>query len=95
MKKTPRTVEASIPPKTAVPSETRERAPAPEAMTSGMTPRMNEKAVIRMARKRRRAAVSAASKMDFPSSRSCLANSTIRMAVFAESPIRSTSPIWK
>jgi hypothetical protein len=61
MKKTPRTVEASIPPNTAVPRDTRERAPAPEAITREMTPRMKENAVIRMARKRSRAAVMASS----------------------------------
>ena len=39
----------SMPPKTAVPRLTRLLAPAPEAITSGMTPSRNDRAVIRSA----------------------------------------------
>jgi len=74
------TVEISMPAKTVVPMTRRLMAPAPVATIRGITPRMKEKAVIRTARNRRRAASMAASKMEqFFSSRCVLANSTIRM----------------
>ena len=83
-KNTASSVAAFIPPKTAVPSERREAALAPVATNSGTTPRMKAKDVIRIGRKRRRAACSAASRTDMCSfSRLSLANSTIRMAFLA------------
>ena len=48
MKKMERKVEASMPPATDVPTELRAPAPAPVAMASGKTPRMNAKEVIRI-----------------------------------------------
>ena len=89
----PPMVASSIPPKTAVPNETRLAAPAPVAMTSGMTPRIKLNAVIRMARKRSVDAAVAASKAVLPSWLSWFANSTMRIALLDASPINSTSPI--
>ena len=66
---------------------------APVAMSSGMTPGMNEKAVMSTARKRTRVASTAASAIVRPPSRSTLANSTMRIAVFVEMPMSSTTPI--
>ena len=51
----------SMPKKTAVPSACRISAPGPVAITSGTTPRMKAKAVIRIGRRRRRQASTAAS----------------------------------
>ena len=48
-----------------------------------------------MGRKRWRAASSAASKGDIPAIIFWLANSTIRIAFFAASPMSVTRPIWK
>ncbi len=45
-------------------------------------------------RRRRRGASITASRIDRPSSRSWLANSTIRMPFLAAMPIRMISPIW-
>ena len=57
---TARHVDAIMPLNTARPSETRALAPAPVAVTSGTTPRMNANDVIRIGRKRTRAASTAA-----------------------------------
>ena len=84
-----------MPKKTAVPMTFWAPAPAPLAFISGITPRMKAKAVIRIGRKRRRADSSAASANPMPSW-SCLAfaNSTIRIAFLAASPISMMLPIW-
>ena len=95
VKNTPRTVAASIPPNTPVPSELRLPAPAPVAMTSGTTPRMNAKLVMRIGRKRSLAAWIAASRNDSPFPWRTLANSTMRMAFFAASPTTVTRPMVK
>ncbi len=87
------TVAEIIPANTAVPSARRAPAPAPVPITSGSTPRMNAKEVIRIGRRRTWAASMAASWMDRPSSRRSWANSTIRMAFLAASPISVTMPI--
>ena len=85
---------ASMPPITVLPITWREIAPAPEAMASGTQPRMKANEVIRIGRRRRRAPSSVASISDsLPFSASILANSTIRMAFFAASPISMTRPI--
>ncbi len=55
---------------------------------------MNENAVIRIGRSRRRAASRAASTTGLPASFSARAYSTIRIAFFAASPISITRPIW-
>ncbi|MNC94360.1 hypothetical protein D3C83_111930 [compost metagenome] len=62
---------------------------------SGITPRMNASEVIRIGRKRRRAASTAAAAVDMPSCAFITAYSTIRIAFFAASPSSVTSPIWK
>jgi len=80
---------------TAMPIDLRELAPAPVASTSGITPRMKAKEVMRMGRKRARAASSAASMTGLPSNmRRSRATSTIKIAFLAESAISSTRPIW-
>src|SRR5882762_9110236 len=53
---TARQVEASMPLDTAMPIDLRELAPAPVANTSGSTPRIKANEVIRIGRKRTRAA---------------------------------------
>ena len=62
MKKIARKVAASMPPMTPVPTESRAPAPAPLENASGATPRMNASEVIRIGRKRSRAASSAAAR---------------------------------
>ena len=66
MKNRLRTVETIMPPNTVVPTEFRLAAPAPVANTNGSTPRINANDVIRMGRRRMRAASTAASVMDIP-----------------------------
>src|SRR5215813_12148248 len=80
VKSRPKPVTPSIPKSTAVPSDCRISAPAPVATTSGATPRMNENEVIRIGRRRVRAACTAASPEATPSSSFWRANSTIRIA---------------
>ena len=82
-----------MPPNTVAPTETFDAAPAPDAITSGTTPRMKANEVIRIGRSRSRAASSAASTSGIPFSRLSFANSTIRIAFFADSPISVTRPI--
>src|SRR5258706_14559285 len=94
-KKIARNVAASMPPTPPVPTEGRPPAPAPEENTSGETPRMNARDVMRMGRNRRRAASTAAAEWLKPSSLFISAYSTIRIAFFAASPRRVTRPIWK
>ena len=68
-----RNVASSMPPKTAVPSEWRAAAPAPRRdHAAARTPRMNANDVIRIGRRRTRAACSAARSIDSPCSRSVL-----------------------
>jgi hypothetical protein len=76
-----------------MPIDTRALVPAPLASTSGTTPRMNANDVITIGRKRARAASVAASRIGLPAARSSRANSTMRIAFFAESAISKTSPI--
>ena len=85
----------AMPPATAVPTDHRPSWPAPEANTSGITPRMNASDVIRIGLSRMRAASIAASVIDWPRSRNCSANSTMRIAFLAASPISMTRPIWQ
>ena len=95
MKKIARTVAVSIPPITAVPIAIRLLAPAPVAMASGNTPAMNARLVIRIGRRRMRAASSAASITRLPLRSACSANSIIRIAFLEASPIVVSSPICK
>ena len=82
----------SMPENTAMPITLRDSAPAPDAVSSGTTPRMKAKAVIRMGRSRSFAA--AARRRRGPSLLVLtFANSTIRIAFFAARPISMMSPI--
>ena len=81
-----------MPAKTAVPSVRRISAPAPWAITNGNTPRMNAKDVITIGRSRTRAASTAASKIEAPSSCRSRANSTIKMAFLHARPTSTTNP---
>jgi hypothetical protein len=56
---------------------------------------MKASEVIRIGRRRIRAASTAASAIVRPRARSCSANSTMRIAFFAERPISMTSPTWQ
>ena len=60
MKRRPKQVTPNIPNSTAVPSDCRISAPAPVATASGVTPRMKAREVIRIGRRRVRAACTAA-----------------------------------
>ena len=57
----PKSVTPIMPLKTAVPSDCRISAPAPVAITSGTTPRMKAKEVMRIGRSRSREASTVAS----------------------------------
>ena len=84
-----------MPENTVMPIDLRALAPAPVASTSGTTPRMKANDVIRIGRKRARAASTADSSSGLPS-RTCnsSATSTIRMAFLADSAISRIRPIW-
>ena len=83
-----------VPLKTVRLRETRLAAPAPVAITSGKTPVAKESVVIITGWKRSLAAFTTASCSSILlRSRRFLANSTIRIAVFAAMPMSSTSPI--
>ena len=69
--------------------------PAPVLIASGNTPMRKAKEVIRMGRKRNRAASIAASARLAPCWNNSRANSTIRMAFFDASPMVANRPIWK
>ncbi len=60
------TVALIIPPITPVPIALRLLAPAPELITSGSTPRIKASEVIRIGRRRRRAASTTASPNPIP-----------------------------
>ncbi len=68
-------------------------APAPDANSSGSEPRMKAKDVIRIGRKRSRAASLAAWRISVPCSRRSLANSTMRIAFLLARPMSSARPI--
>jgi hypothetical protein len=61
-------------------------APAPVATASGSVPKMKASDVIRIGRKRSRAAMTAASASVLPFSNRAFVNSTIRMAFLIASP---------
>ena len=84
-----------MPPITPVPMAWRALAPAPEETNSGNTPRMKASEVIRIGRRRRRAASTVASRRLRPACCSATANSTIRIAFFAARPITVIRPILK
>ena len=92
----PSTVPAMVPPSTPVPTAFWLPEPAPVAIASGSTPRPNASEVIRMGRRRMRTACRVASMSPLPSSSiNALANSTIRIAFFDESPMVARRPTWK
>ena len=94
IRQTPRMVAISMPANTAMPITLRPSAPAPVAVSRGVTPRMKAKAVIRIGRKRSLADSSTAVTASLPCSRSIFANSTMRMAFLAARPMSRMSPIW-
>ena len=85
-------VAKSMPANTVVPIEWRLAAPAPPATTNGDTPRMKANEVMRIGRKRWRAAWTAAWRREAPWFRSSVANSTMRIAFLAASPTTVISP---
>ncbi len=86
-------VAVTIPPITPVPTAFCAPEPAPELITSGITPRMNARDVIRIGRRRIRTASSVASISPLPSfSIRSLANSTINIAFFADRPMVVSRP---
>ena len=90
------TPELDLPAVTATtPAEMRAPAPAPVEIASGSTPRMKASEVMRIGRKRSRAASTAAAEADSPSSCLSTAYSTIRIAFLAARPSSVTRPIWK
>lgn len=92
-KKMARTVAVTIPPITPVPTAFCAPEPAPELITSGITPRINAVDVIRIGRRRIRTASSVASIRPLPSfSIRSLANSTISIAFFADKPMVVSRP---
>ena len=93
VRKIPNAVTPSMPLKTAVPRVRRISAPAPWAINRGSEPRMNAAEVITIGRKRSLQAAKVASCRGAPSSRWCLANSTIRIAFLLARPTSTTKPI--
>src|SRR5215467_9586566 len=80
---TARQVDAIMPENTVMPIDLRALAPAPVAATNGATPRMKANDVIKIGRKRERAAATADSSRGCPSrTRNSRAISTIRIAFF-------------
>ena len=93
--KMPKKVAAIIPPITPIPMEFCAAAPAPVAIASGVTPRMNASEVIRIGRSRSRAASTAASTVDRPRVSRSRANSMIRIAFLAARPMVVRIPTLK
>ena len=86
---------AKIAPKKMVtPMVLRLSPPAPPQTISGIAPAAAEIEVMMIGRSLREALSITASRIDRPSSRSWLANSTIRMPFLAAMPTRMISPIW-
>ena len=85
-------VANAMPTIVTVPITWRATPPAPSAFQSGNRPRMKANDVMRIGRSRMRAPFSAASTIDSPFSSSAFANSTIRIAFFADRPISMSSP---
>ncbi|MCY1457557.1 hypothetical protein D9M71_748620 [compost metagenome] len=84
-----------IPVAITMPMSKRLTAPAPVAISSGITPRTIAAVVISTGRRRIAAASSTASRTDSPRSRrNWLANSTMRMPCLLIRPISVTRPTW-
>ena len=88
-------VPTMMPPITPVPMARWLAAPAPLAMASGSTPSVKASEVMMIGRKRRCAAASADCKALLPWACKSLANSMIRMAFLADSPMMVMRPTWK
>src|SRR5579871_16566 len=88
-----RPVAATIPPNTVQPIVLRATELAPVASASGRTPSINAMDVINIGRRRSRTASSVPAITSMPRSTLSLANSTIRMAFFADRPISVINPI--
>ena len=93
IRKIPNSVLKVMPATTALPMDTRAPAPGPVATASGRQPRMNANEVIRIGRRRRRDASTAASTTPMPFSIFILAYSTIKIAFLAARPISIIKPI--
>ncbi len=89
------TVALIMPPITPVPMARWLAEPAPDDTTSGSTPRMKANEVIRIGRKRRWHAASVASTRLLPCACRSFANSMIRIAFLADSPITAIRPTLK
>jgi len=89
----PQAMRAIIPPMTVEPRMRRATAPEPLANHNGIIPKINAKEVMRIGRRRKRAPSSVASSRGLPFSYSSFANSTIKMAFFAASPMSMINPI--
>ena len=86
-------VPSDMPPTITQPIWVRVSAPAPVASARGMAPSTMAPVVIRMGRSRWAEALTSASTISMPSSRSWLVNSTIRMPCLVISPTSVISPI--
>src|SRR5690606_7496989 len=95
MKNRPSGVPAIMPPSTPVPMACCAPERAPVASASGVTPRPKASEVMRIGRRRSRTALMVASISPLPSSRYCLANSTIRLAFFEVRPTVVSMATWK
>ena len=87
-------VAAAMPEITAVPICRLAKPPAPDAFQRGSKPKMKAKDVMSTGRNRSFAPSSAPSTSGRPFSNYPLANSTIKIAFFADRPMSITSPIW-
>ena len=86
-------VPSDIPPTITQPICERVSAPAPVARARGTAPSTMAPVVIRMGRRRWDEALTSASTISMPSSRSWLVNSTIKMPCLVMSPTSVMSPI--
>ena len=84
-----------MPPTVPTPTEMLPLAPTPCANISGNMPKIIVSEVIKIGRKRIRDASMVASMRSPPLSCNSLANSTIRMAFFADRPMVASRPTWK
>src|ERR1700712_3723342 len=88
-----RLVAASIPPKTVQPIVLRATELAPVAKANGITPNIKAMDVIKIGRNRNFTESNVAAIIGMPLSTLSFANSTIKMAFFADKPINVIKPI--
>ena len=86
-------VAANIPPNTVQPIVLRDSAAAPAAKANGKTPRINANEVISIGRKRNLTADKVVYIRSIRASTRSFANSTIKIAFFAASPMSVIKPI--